>query len=139
MDSSLLPLPDYPFNGSLDSRVCATAAENTVHGIYYFFIRRIRIFCKQGNGLHDLAWLTVTALRGLLQSPRLLDRVILGNSFDGGNLQVLHISYSKLTRPLGLAIHMDGTGTTHVCAATVLCTCELQILPEHPQYWNLRG
>src|SRR4030042_2056780 len=133
MDSYLLTRPDCPFNGSLDSRVRATAAENALHGIYYFFIRRIRIFCKQGNGLHDLAWLAVTALRGLLQSPRLLDRVILGNSFNGGNLQVLHIPHSKLARPLGFAIHMDGTGTTHVCAATELCTCEFQTLPEHTQ------
>src|ERR1700676_1808798 len=58
-----------------NSLVGAAAADVAAHGVIDLLIRRMRSFFQERYGLHDLAGLTVPALRNVQLHPGLLNRM----------------------------------------------------------------
>src|SRR5262245_17475570 len=73
-DTSLRVL-GRPMNGFPDLLIGTAATDVAAHGFIDVGIGRIRFLCQKSRGRHDLARLTVTALRNVDFDPRLLNRM----------------------------------------------------------------
>ena len=91
--SILLQFGGGVMNGGADAGIGATATQIALHGRVDFSVRRAGDLGQQCGGLHDLAGLTIPALRNLMIDPGLLDRGQrrwCADTFDGGD-RAIHV------------------------------------------------
>ena len=83
--------------------------------------------------MHNLARLTISALRHLLLDPRNFQGVVFRKSFDRGDLICLHVPDGNLAGAAGLSVHMHRAGPTNALAADVFCAGKLEMVPQCPE------
>src|SRR5262249_47932442 len=127
-------------DGADDPAVGPAAAEIAVHRLHDLRTRGLRRLRQQGRGLHDLARLTVAALKHLLGDPRLLRRMtaIRRQAFDCRDPLAFDGLHPGHAGPHGLTVDVHGTGAAHRDAAAVLRAGELELLAQHPQQGLVR-
>gem|GEM_PF-4302561 len=96
------------------------------------------LFGEQGTGTHDLARLTITALRDVQRFPGHLHgmRAIRRKAFDGGDLLACGISSRCHTRAYWLSVDVNGAGAAEAHAAAELCAFQIQFIPKEPEQWH---
>jgi hypothetical protein len=94
----------------LDALIGPTTTDVAGHGLPYLIVRRSRVFQKEGGCLHDLAGLTIAALRHVQLSPGFLNRMIAGGmkAFDGRDFTICDIGDGCDAGPNGLFVDNDG-------------------------------
>src|SRR5580693_114015 len=128
-------------DGAEDARIGAATADVAVHVANDLVAARILVGRKQRRGLHDLAGLTVTALRHLQIEPGLLQRMVaVGRQpFDGGDVLARHHGHRRLARAHRLAVEMHRAGAAHAGAAAIFRAGELEVLAHNPEQRRFRA
>ncbi len=72
-------------NGPANALISSAAAENVLHRRVDILIAGVGILLQQGDRVHDLSGLAVTALGHMFVQPGFLDGMVavLGETFDG--------------------------------------------------------
>ena len=119
-----------------DARVGAAAADIAHHRGVDLGVVRMRIGRQQFGRRHDLAGLTITALRHVELHPRRLQslphrvrRHALDRG-DGGTADGRDRSHAGAHRP---AVEMDGASAAQPGAAAELAAFQVEFVPQHPQ------
>src|SRR5262249_16275796 len=109
-------------NGRVDALIATAAAQIARHRGVDLHIAGRRLALEEGRGLHDLAGLTVAALRHVQGSPGDLHRVLaLGvEAFDRDHRLARHVGHCDRAGADSLALKMDRTGAAKTKAATKL-------------------
>src|SRR5580693_4649552 len=97
-------------DGGANALIGPAAADVAVHGPVDVGVRGMgRLFQKRG-GLHDLAGLTIAALRHVERAPSLLKWVISRGveSLDGGDRLAVGVADRRDAGSDGVAVEMDG-------------------------------
>jgi len=98
---------------------------------------------NERGGSHELARLTVAALRNVLGNPGFLYRVqrtvLRAEAFDSRDLLGPDRRDGQRTRARRCAVEMDGAGTAEARAATVLRAGEVEIIAQYPEERRIRG
>jgi hypothetical protein len=99
----------------------------------------MRRVSEQSSGLHNLARLTVAALRHLFRDPRALDRMIrMGcQALNRGDLLVSDRSQRCDARSDGVSIEMDGAGAAETATASKFRAAQLQVFADYPKEWRI--
>jgi hypothetical protein len=112
------------------------AAQIAAHCVVDIAVTGLGIFCQQRDSGHDLAGLTIPALRNIKISPDFLNRFsdfIAGNAFNGGYGGPFDIAKKSLAGSHRDTIQMHGTGTTLRQTTAKFCTCQPNMIPQGPQ------
>src|SRR6516164_8087133 len=125
-------------DGGGDALVAATAADVAAHDTVYLFFGGVFIRCEQRGGLHDLAGLTIAALRDIQGAPCLLHRMIAVGieSLDRYHGPTGNILYRGYAGAGSLAVDVDGTGAAQGYAAPVFCSGKSELVPQIPEQWH---
>jgi hypothetical protein len=135
--SIFLPM-SHLLGGALDCRddllVGAAAAEVGVHVSDNLFPARILVPFQQCGGFHDLAGLTVTALRDLFFDPGLLQWVaqVIGETFYSRDVFAFDRKNGSHTGKSRLAVNVHGTRAALRDAAAKLRARQLEVLTNYP-------
>src|SRR4029077_14550051 len=110
------------------------------HGLVDIVIRGLGRLFEQCCGLHDLAWLAITALRHVQRTPGNLQLVIAGwiETLDRGDLLAIGIREGSLAGAHRLAVQMDGARPTGCDSAAELRTGETEFIAQKPQEQHRR-
>src|SRR5690349_13524987 len=116
-------------NGAPDSLICSTAADVARHAGTDVLVRWVRPFTQQHSRSHDLAGLTIPALRHVLRDPRLLQRAkkFGRKSLDGHDLLAGRARYGSDARTHGFAVEMHRARAAQRHAAAEFCAGELKL------------
>src|ERR1700722_20160124 len=127
-------------DGGADALIGATSTDVAVHDAIYIGVRGMRRLFQQRRGLHDLAGLTIAALRHIQRAPSLLERVIACSieALDGGDRLAVGVADRRLTRSDGFAVEMDGAGAARGHPATKLRSREPEDVSEIPEHRHRR-
>src|ERR1700722_7593326 len=122
-------------DGGADALIGATSTDVAVHDAIYIGIRGMRRLFQQRRGLHDLAGLTIAALRHIQRAPSLLERVIACSieAFDRRDRLAVGVADRRLTRSDGFAVEMDSAGAARGHPATKLRSREPEDVSEIPE------
>jgi hypothetical protein len=95
---------------------------------------------NQRSGFHDHAGLAKSALGDIFFEPCQLAGMtnIGGKALNGREVLAGRIGDVYLARPYGVAVFMDGACAANSYAASILCTCQPQIVPQHPEQRGVR-
>jgi hypothetical protein len=94
---------------------------------------------QRSGHLHDHPGLAVSALGNLLFDPGLLDRMILGQTFNGHDLFAFDFTDGNRARANGLPVDMDRTGPAFSYTAAILGPFEIEVVPEYPKQRGVWG
>src|ERR1700760_112792 len=96
-------------NRGVDALVAAAAADVAEHGVVDLRVCGCGGFREQGRGLHDLAALTIAALRNADTAPGDLHRMLAGGmeAFDRGDGLAADVGQRNAAGADGLAVEMD--------------------------------
>jgi hypothetical protein len=114
--------PSGNLDGSANARICHAAADIPGHNSVNVAIARIGIVLEQSGGLHDLAGLTVSALRNLQFEPRGLQWMLAGwvQSLDSRHLCPGNRPNPGYARTRGTSFDMHSAGATKTNSASEL-------------------
>src|SRR3984885_9198903 len=115
-------LADF-LNGRDDVGVGSAAADVAAHQLLYVSVGGAALLLEKGDGGHDLARGTVTALVAVVFHERCLHGVQvsgLAESFDGGDLVPFVHDGQRQTGVDAAAVHVDGAGSALAVVATFL-------------------
>ena len=124
-------------DGSTDAHIGATSADIACHGTVYISIAGFLVGFQQRRGAHDLAALTVTALRDVMLDPcRLycLADLVLAHGFYGGDFLPGDGRNRSDARAYWLAIQVHGTGTAQCRTAAKLGAGQAQGVTQGPEH-----
>ena len=126
-------------NGFSNSGIGTAAADVAGHGRINVFICRFGLAVEQGCSRHDLTRLAITALRDLCINPGLLYRValVIRKSLNGGDLLGAGCCDGQGAGANGVAVEMNGTGSTLSNAAAIFSTGESYLIADDPKEWCL--
>jgi putative ABC transport system substrate-binding protein len=122
------------FDGTQNARIGAAAADMPAHLRDDLSASRVRVPLQQIDRAHDLAGLTVAALRYPLGQPRPLHgmRGVRRKPLDGRDLLAGNIRGLRLARKRALAVDMHHAGAAEADAAAELGAGEFEFFPDHP-------
>src|SRR5579863_7709995 len=126
-------------NGFADALVRAAAADVAAHEIVNVGIGGVGLLGEQRGGGHDLAALTIAALRNVNFDPGLLDGMIafFGKAFDGGDF---FAGDGRDRRDAGagrFTVDVDSTSAAKGHAAAKLCAGHVEGVAKYPEQWHL--
>src|SRR5271168_3971900 len=127
-------------DGGADALIGATSTDVAVHDAIYIGIRGMRRLFQQRRGLHDLAGLTIAALRHIHRAPSLLERVIAlrVEAFDGGDSLAVDVADRRNAGSYGFAVEVDGAGAARGHAAAKFRSGEPEDVSEIPEHRHRR-
>jgi hypothetical protein len=110
------------------------------HRLVNLAIRRMMELPNQRGGFHDHAGLAKSALGDIFFKPCQLAGMadIGGKAFYGREVFAGCIGDMYLARPYGIAVFVDGACATNSYAASIFCTGQPQIVPQHPEQGSVR-
>src|SRR5712671_3325978 len=122
-------------DGGGDALIAAATANIAAHRVVDLVLGRVLCRRKERCGLHDLADLTVAALRHVEGAPSLLDRVIAVaiEAFDRGHRAARDIIDGGDAGSGGFAVDMNGACAAERHAAAVFRSREPQFVPQIPE------
>src|SRR5580658_552231 len=124
-------------NRRANSLISSAAADVARHGDVDILIARIFVFLEQRDRLHDLAGLTVAALRDADFHPCLLYGMHRSDAFDGRDLGAADLFHRSDAGADGRAVLMHGAGSAQRHAAAKLCSRELRHVTQIPEQWHV--
>src|SRR5271166_4836909 len=97
------------FDGGANALIGPTAANVAVHRAINVGVGGMGRLFQKRRGLHDLAGLTIAALRHVERAPGLLKRVIAFRiePLDRGDRLAVRVAYRRHTAPDGAAVEMN--------------------------------
>src|SRR5262245_24203272 len=125
-----------------DTCVGAAAADVAVHRLVDLLVGRLRRALEQRLRGHDLAGLTVAALRDTDLDPCRLQRAsdgIAADRFDGHHLAIGHHREGRDAGAHRLPVDVHGAGATEGHAAAELATGEPELVSQRPQQRSVAG
>src|SRR6516165_9927651 len=122
-------------DGGGDTLIAAAAADVPAHRAVDLLLGRVLCRRKERCRLHDLAGLTIAALRDIQGAPRLLHRVIAVavEPFDRRYRTTADITDGRSAGSGGFAVDMNGAGAAERYATAVLRSGEPQLVPQIPE------
>src|SRR5271163_2713641 len=127
-------------DGGADALIGATSTDVAVHDAIYIGIRGMRRLFQERRGLHDLAGLTIAALRHIQRAPSLLERVIAFRieAFDGGDSLAVDVADRRNAGSYGFAVDVDGAGAARGHPAAKFRSREPEDVSEIPEHRHRR-
>ncbi len=125
--------PGCRFHGIDDLLIAGAAAKITAHSLTdllpcRFCVAPEEVRCREDHAGRAEAALDGSVLdKGFLQGMEFFSE---RNPFDGGDTTTFELGGQHQTRECALAVDKDGACTAFPCAASFLCPCKVQILPE---------
>jgi hypothetical protein len=123
-----------------DTEIGCAAADIACHSVIDLGIGGGAVGCEESGGGHDLAGLTVAALRNLLFNPCLLHGMesISAETFDGHNFVPYGALDGRLTGARRFSVQMNRTGAANGNAAAVFGSSQLQQVTQDPKQGHIR-
>src|SRR5271166_1880685 len=127
-------------DGGANALIGPAAANVAVHRAVDVGVRGMRRLFQKRRGLHDLAGLTIAALRHVERAPSLLKRMISRGveAFDGGDRLAAGVADRRDAGSPGLAVDMDGAGAACGHATTEFRSCEAEFIAKIPEQRHRR-
>jgi hypothetical protein len=127
-------------DGGANALIGAAAANVAKHGVVDVGVRGMRRLLQKRRGLHDLAGLTIAALRHVQRAPSLLKRMIAFSveALDGGDRLAVGVADRRLARSDGFAVEMDGAGAACRDPATEFCAGKAEVIAKVPEQRHRR-
>src|SRR5689334_741370 len=121
-------------DGRMDALIAAAPADVAVHGRVDLLVGGRWRFRQQRRRLHDLAGLTIAALRNAQIAPGDLNRMFAFGieTFDGDDLFPRHIRHRDAAGADRLAVKMHGAGSAKRDAAAELRSSQAQLVAQVP-------
>src|SRR5438132_3333746 len=118
-----------------DARIRSATADVRAHVLLDLLARRMRIGGKERGRAHDLARLTVAALRHAFREPRALQRIEAPprEPFDGRHLAACDFRHGHETGEHALAVDVHHAGAAQSHAAAEASARELELFAQHPE------
>src|SRR5271166_3634636 len=127
-------------DGGANALIGPAAANVAVHSAVDVGVGGMRRLFQQRRGLHDLAGLTIAALRHVERAPSLLKRMISRGveAFDGGDRLAAGVADRRDAGSPGLAVDMDRAGAACGHAATEFRSREAEFIAKIPEQRHRR-
>jgi hypothetical protein len=122
-----------------NARIGAATAQIAGHHLIDALVRWLGDMLEKRNGLHDLAGLTIAALRDLMFDPGLQNRVCVSicQPFDRDHRLSGDVADTRLAGTDSLSVDPDRAGATLRHSASVFGTCDTEFVAQHPKQGHL--